>query len=132
PAAIALEELRLFDSAPESVLLLEGVGGELPVGMLQATAPRYRADVVVRADIDGAVMRQSVSINCQPEISAVGSIVVRLAPRPRGEVRWHLRGDELRELPALVENQLAAAADEAVYRLLLPRARSSGFEVIGN
>jgi hypothetical protein len=104
----------------------------LKATLAPATA-RYRTEVLVNAEVKNGALAHTIGIRCQPEASAVGSLVVRLAPRPRGEVTWRLAGEDTREVAAVLEGQgVGSAADEAVYRLLLPRPQTTGFEVAGS
>jgi hypothetical protein len=133
PAELTPAELRLFENSPDALVLETGSLGQTLQASLIATTARYRADTIVRAQIARGRIEETATIHCQPETSTVASIVVRVAPRPHGEVTWRLAGDEMREIPALLEDSpaMTVGAEDAVYRLLLPRPYSSPFDVVG-
>ncbi len=70
----------------------------------------------------GTASCSASQFHCQPEASAVASVLVRLTSAPAGEVTWHLTGEVLRELPATVEaDPVADSPQERLFRVLLPR-----------
>jgi hypothetical protein len=133
PAQLALADQRLFETPPGTVLVETGSFGQSVHASLQATTARYRADTSVRAHVARGRIEETVSIHCQPETSNVASVVVRVTPRPLGEVTWRLASEESREIPALMDDSplTGVAAEDAIYRLLLPRPYSTPFEIIG-
>jgi hypothetical protein len=132
PAQLSAPALRLFESPPGPLLFETGPASETLKATLEAATARFRAEVLVRAGVEPDRIEQDVAVRCQPDASAVGSLVVRLTPRPRGDVAWRLAGEGGRELPAALEGSVAANSDEAIYRLMLPRPQSSAFEVTGH
>jgi hypothetical protein len=133
PNRLTPADRALFETLPETLLFEADAAGNLGEAALQPTTASYRADVLVRAVVSRTGSEQTVSVRCQPEATAVGMVVVRLSPRPRGAVSWRLALDETRELEATVEESsaLTPVVDEAVYRLLLPRSVNSPFEISG-
>jgi hypothetical protein len=132
PAELPQADLRLFEMPPSGLVFDASGAVESLRGQLAPTAPRYRADVVVQARAEREQARQTVSIRCQPQASAVQSLLVRLAPRPLGDITWRLVGEEARGLTAapVVEAGLTSG-DDAIYRLTLARPRGMPFEVRG-
>lgn len=133
PASLTAADLRLFETPPGTLLLETGSLGQLLRASLRATTARYRADAQVHAQIARGQIEQTATIHCQPEISNVAAITVRVTPRPRGEVLWRLAGEETREIAAIPEESpvAGAGADDAVYRLVLPRAFNTPFDIVG-
>ena len=129
---LAPAEQRLFEMPPGPLLFAVGTTTETLSATLEAASPRYRAEVLVVAEASANTINQSVAIHCLPEASGVGSLLVRLSPRPPADVTWRLLGTEPRELPAALETLAPGEkADEALYRLLLPRTQNAAFDVHG-
>src|SRR5439155_2048347 len=128
-AHFSAAEMRLFESPPGPLLFERRTDSPAWRAKLQAATPHYQAEVFVRADVARTGVQETISVHCKPESSAVGSLLVRLAPRPSGDVKWRLGGEDTRELPAVLESHPPAtgSSDAAVYRLLLPRPQSSAF-----
>ncbi len=134
PARLTQSDSRLLEAQPGPLLFERGFGSDGLTATLAPASARYQTEVLVRAEVEPrGSLWQSISIRCQPEASAVGSVVVRLAPRPRGEVSWRLAGDDTREVAVVVEGQGAGTttADGVVYRLVLPRPQTTAFEIVG-
>ena len=113
PAQLSAPELRLFESQPGPLLFETGPASETLKATLEAATARFRAEVLVHAGVERDGFEQKVVVRCHPEASAVGSLVVRLTPRPRGEVAWRSAGEGAPKLPAILENSVAANSDEA-------------------
>ena len=91
PTQLSPAELRLFEDSPGSLIFDAESAGDSLTATLEAASARYRADVFVRADVAaGGGIGHKLSLHCQPEASAVGSVLVRLAPRPHADLRWRL------------------------------------------
>ena len=134
PTKLTASELRLFESPPGTLLLERGPRQDTWSAMLRAATARFRADVLVRADVGrGGSLAHTVKVRCEPEISAVGSIAVRLSPRPRGDVVWRMGGQDSRELQAVVESPGGGSStgDDVVHRVLLRAPQTTAFELIG-
>jgi hypothetical protein len=99
---------------------------------LSPAAPRYDADIRLRAEVNRHDLTQSVVIRCQPEASAVGSILVGLSPPPAGVMSWRMAGDTTQELPAIRETRATGTASpEHYFRVLLPRPQTASFQLTG-
>lgn len=101
--------------------------------MLAPATPQYHAEVVLRADVGRQNIVERASIHCRPDISAVDSVLVGMSPPPKSEVSWRLAGESLRELPAVLESRTPTVdSGEIFYRVLLPRAQTLPFELLGD
>ena len=80
PTQLSPAELRLFEDSPGSLIFDAESAGDSLTATLEVASARYRADVFVGADVAaGGGIGHKLSLHCQPEASAVGSVLVRFA-----------------------------------------------------
>ncbi len=122
----------LLEEQPGPLILEEQAALAHFHATLAAATPRYEADIRLRAEVNRYDLTQSVVIRCQPEASAVGSILVGLSPPPAGVMSWRMAGDATQELPAIREKRAAGATSpEHYFRVVLPRPQTSSFQLTG-
>jgi hypothetical protein len=133
PLHLPEHEMRLFETVPSPLLFVDDEGAAGLAAEIAMAAPSYRVESVLEALISEGQAQQKLTLRCLPNSSTVGQIVVRLSPRPAGNVNWTISGDEQRELQVEPLTEPDGAASEsgmdASYRLTLLRPRSEPFEI---
>jgi hypothetical protein len=131
PKRLSAADLRLFETPPADLIFDSGSSSQDLSGRLVPTVARFQSEVLIQVLASRQELRQSVSIHCRPETSGISSLLVQVVPPPPENVVWRLSGGDPREVKVtrLPDQQLAPPLNEAMYRLTLPRPRSSPFEL---
>ncbi len=102
-----------------------------PRFQLAPGSAHYAAASTLQLQLSGERVDYQLQIQCEPESSAVSSLLVQLRPAPASDPQWLLAGEE-RPLVAQRVEAMMATADQvlpALYRIELPRARDTKFVV---
>lgn len=126
---LTAQERELFETPPGNTLLV----ATRPTGGFAATIvparAQFQAELLVQARHEAGRVQQSVAIDCRPSSSAVNTLLVHVAPAPRGEIEWRLTGQENQIV--VPSSESSDKASGAVYRLSLARSFTTAFQVRG-
>lgn len=91
----------------------------------------YAAESTLQLRMSAERAEYQLQIECEPESSAVSSLLVQLRPAPANDPQWLLAGEE-RPLSAQRVEAMMVTNDQllpALYRIELPRARDAKFVI---
>jgi hypothetical protein len=102
-----------------------------PRFLLTPGSARYAATTALQVQLSHERADYRLQLTCEPESSAVSSVLVQLRPAPASDPPFRLAGDDRLLVANRVEG-MAAASDQpvpALYRVELPRPRDMAFQL---
>ncbi|MCI0362210.1 MAG: hypothetical protein L0211_27335 [Planctomycetaceae bacterium] len=129
PSQLAPNDRRLFETPPVGELIATDQSTEALRARLVASLPRFHADLKARVSVERGDVRESWSVLCTPEDTAVARFLVHFRPPISGPGQWRLAGEDPREVAVRALESSSTAGDESVFEVVLARPRKVPFEI---
>ncbi len=131
PAVLPAKVRALTDSPIGSWLVRLTDTARQPRFLLAPGSPRYTASSTLQIGLATQRVDYRLQLACEPESSAVSSVLVQLRPAPHVDPQWRLVSDT-RQLTTERLETMTSPGDQpgpAVYRIELPSARNTAFSL---
>ncbi|WP_425616216.1 hypothetical protein NA78x_006155 [Anatilimnocola sp. NA78] len=129
PSVLSSKARALADSTIGTWLVKLTDSARQPRFLLAPGSPRYAGESTLQIHLAPQRVDYRLSLRCDPESSAVSSVLVQIRPAPASDPQWRLEA-EPRPLVAERVETLVTPSDQpgpGLYRIELPRARDASF-----
>ena len=133
PLQLTEEQNRLVVSDPARLVFADEPQADRLRLILNREQPRYFADIHVSAVVDAASITESYQIQCRPQSSQVGRLLVHLVPAGSPDLQWSIVGEGAQSLSAVKldaqQQQTHGISVGETWEITLKRPRNVPFDV---